>query len=51
VGGGGALWSSLVTRAERGRGREGSAEGTSERGKVGERGARLKRGGDVQRWP
>jgi hypothetical protein len=47
VGGGGAQWS----RAERERGREGSAKGTSERGKVGEQRAGLKRGGDVRRWP
>jgi hypothetical protein len=37
--------------AERERGREGSAEGASEQGKVGEQGAGLKRGGDVRRWP
>jgi hypothetical protein len=34
----------------RGRGREGSTEGASEQGKVGEQGARLKMGGDVRRW-
>jgi hypothetical protein len=27
------------------------AEGASERGKAGEQNARLKRGGDVRRWP
>jgi hypothetical protein len=43
--------SSLVARTERERGREGSAEGASEWGKVGEQGARLKRGRDVRRWP
>jgi hypothetical protein len=48
---GGRWRSSLVTRAERERGREGLTEGASERGKVGERGAGLKRGEDVWRWP
>jgi hypothetical protein len=43
VGGGGAL----VARAERERGRGGSAKGASERGEVGEQGAELKRGADV----
>jgi hypothetical protein len=43
--------SSLVARAERERGREASAEGASERRKVGEQGTRLKRGEDVRRWP
>jgi hypothetical protein len=38
--------SSLVALVER----EGLAEGASERGKVGERGAGLKGGKDVQRW-
>jgi hypothetical protein len=41
----------LVACIERERGREGSAEGGSERGKVGERGMGLKRGEDVRRWP
>jgi hypothetical protein len=41
----------MVVRAERGRGREGSTEGASERGKVCERGTRLKRREDVRRWP
>jgi hypothetical protein len=36
---------------ERERGREGLAKGASEREEVGERGARLKRGEDVRRWP
>jgi hypothetical protein len=44
-------WSFLVACAERERGREGLAEGASERGKVGERSAGLKRGEDVRRWP
>jgi hypothetical protein len=35
--------SSLFVRAERERGREGLAEGASERGEVGEQGAGLKR--------
>jgi hypothetical protein len=38
-------------RRVREREREGSAEGPSERGKVGEQGAGLKMGEDVQRWP
>jgi hypothetical protein len=37
-------------RAEREIGREGSAEGASERGKVGEQGVGLKSGKDVRRW-
>jgi hypothetical protein len=41
----------LVVRAERERVREGLTEGASERGKVGQQGAGLKRGEDVQRWP
>jgi hypothetical protein len=48
----GERWRSyLVACAEQERGREGSAEGTSERGEVGERGAGLKRGEDMRRWP
>jgi hypothetical protein len=47
VGGGGALSS----RAERERGRGGSAEGASERGEVGEQGAGLKKGADARTWP
>jgi hypothetical protein len=41
----------LVAGVERERGREGSAEGTSERGEVGEWGAGLKKGVDMWRWP
>ena len=41
----------LVACAERERGQEGSAEGASEQGEVGERGTGLKRGEDVRRWP
>jgi hypothetical protein len=41
----------LVACVERERGREGSDEGASERGEVGEPGAGLKRGKDVRRWP
>jgi hypothetical protein len=41
----------LVACVERERGREGSAEGASEQGEVGEWGAGLKRGEDVRRWP
>jgi hypothetical protein len=48
---GGRWRSSLVTHAERERGREGLAEGASERVEVGEQGAGLKRGGDVRRRP
>jgi hypothetical protein len=44
-------WSYLVACAELERGREGSAEGASERGELGERGVGLKRGEDVRRWP
>jgi hypothetical protein len=48
----GERWRSyLVACVEREMGREGSAEGASERGEVGERGAGLKRGEDVRRWP
>jgi hypothetical protein len=52
---GGRRWAvaELSGRALRARerGREGSAEGASERGEVGEQGVGLKRGGDVRRWP
>jgi hypothetical protein len=41
----------VVARRARERGREGPAEGPSERGKVGERDTGLKRGGNVKRWP
>jgi hypothetical protein len=37
--------------AERERGREGWAEGTNERGEVGEQGTRLKRGAGARTWP
>jgi hypothetical protein len=48
----GVRWrSSLFTWAERERGRGGSAEGASERGEVGEQGARLKRGTSAGTWP
>jgi hypothetical protein len=47
VGGGGAL----VASAERERGQGGSAEGTSERGEVGEQGAGLKRGAGARTSP
>jgi hypothetical protein len=47
VGGGGTL----VACAEREIGRGGSAEGASERGEVGEQGARLKRGASARTWP
>jgi hypothetical protein len=43
--------SSLFARAERERGRAGLAEGASERGEVGEQGARLKRGVGAGTWP
>jgi hypothetical protein len=43
--------SSLYAWAERERGRGGFAEGANERGEVGERGAGLKMGEDVRRWP
>jgi hypothetical protein len=38
-------------RAERERGRGGLAEGASERGKVGEQGAVIKRGTGAGSWP
>jgi hypothetical protein len=47
---GGRWRSSLVTRAERERGRGGLAEGANERGEVGEQGARLKRGARARTW-
>jgi hypothetical protein len=48
---GGQWRSSLAACAERERGRGGSAEGASERGEVGEQGARLKRGEGAITWP
>jgi hypothetical protein len=42
--------SSLVARAELERERGGSAEGASERGEVGEKGAGLKRDADARTW-
>jgi hypothetical protein len=48
---GGRWRSSLVTRAERERGRGGLAEGASERGEVGEQGARFKRDAGARTWP
>jgi hypothetical protein len=48
----GKRWrSSLFARAERERGRGGLVEGASERGAVGEQGARLKRGTGAGTWP
>jgi hypothetical protein len=44
----GAIWSRAQSERE---GREGSTEGASERGEVGEQGVGLKRGKDVWRWP
>jgi hypothetical protein len=41
--------SGRVRRVRKGRG--GSTESATEWGEVGERGARLKRGEDVRRWP
>jgi hypothetical protein len=41
----------LVARANRERGRGGTAKGTSERGEVGEQGAGLRRGVDARTWP
>jgi hypothetical protein len=48
---GGRWRSSLVTRAERERGRGGLAEGANERGEVGEQGAGLKRGTGARTLP
>jgi hypothetical protein len=51
VGVGGRWWSSLFAWAERERGRESWAEGTNERGEVGEQGAGLKSGTGARTWP
>jgi hypothetical protein len=48
---GGRWQGSGHARRARERGRWGSAEGASERGEVGEQGARLKRGTGVRTWP
>jgi hypothetical protein len=48
---GGQEWSFLHAWEERERGQESLAEGTNERGEVGEQGARLKRGAGARAWP
>jgi hypothetical protein len=51
--GGGRRWAvaELWSRVEREKGQGDSAEGACERGKVGEKGAGLKRGVDTRTWP